>query len=96
MAAAGGRLRMVATLHSNYRYPFQPEVNQRKIAEIQQALGEAPKMLLGCDFHLSYENIKHLLDGGKSCYTINRTKYLSVELDEHLIPQQLDPAVVSL
>ena len=96
MAAADGITHMVATPHSNYRYPFDPEVNQRKIAEIQQALGEAPKMLLGCDFHLSYENIKHLLDGGKSCYTINRTKYLLVELDEHFIPQQLDQVFYDL
>jgi protein-tyrosine phosphatase len=90
IAAGDGITHMVATPHSNYRYPFDPDANQRKLAELQQAVGDTPRMLLGCDFHLSYENIRQLLDRVHNFFTINQTTYLLVELDEHFIPQQLD------
>lgn len=92
IAAADGITHMVATPHANYRYPFDPEVNRRKLAELQGAAGDAPKLLLGCDFHLSYENIQLLLDRVHNSFTINQTPYLLVELEEHFIPQQLDQA----
>ena len=75
MAAADGVTHLVATPHCNYRYPFDPDVNQAKIRELEAAIGDAPRLLLGCDFHLSYEN---------------QTAYLLVELDEHFVPQQFD------
>ena len=34
MAAADGISHIVATPHSNYRYPFDPEINQRKRDEL--------------------------------------------------------------
>src|SRR5713226_1644682 len=57
VAAADGITHLVATPHCNYRYEFQPEVNQKRIEELQAAVGKVPKLLLGCDFNLSYENI---------------------------------------
>ena len=90
MAAADGVTHLVATPHCNYRYPFDPDVNQAKIRELEAAIGDVPKLLSGCDFHLSYENIQQLVDGGGRRFTINQTGYLLVELDEHFVPQQFD------
>jgi protein-tyrosine phosphatase len=90
MAAADGVTHLVATPHCNYRYLFDPEVNRAKVRELEAAIGDAPQLLLGCDFHLSYENIQQLVDAGGRRFTINQTAYLLVELDEHFVPQQFD------
>jgi len=89
MAAEDGTTHLVATPHCNYQYPFDVAVNQAKIDELQAAVGESPTLLMGCDFHLSYDNIRQLLDG-QGPFTINRSKYLLIELDEHFVPQQFD------
>lgn len=96
MAAGDGTTHLVATPHCNYHYPFNVEVNQAKIAELQAALGDVPKLLMGCDFHLSYENIQQLMDGDGRRFTINQNGYLLVELDEHFVPQQFDQVFYDL
>lgn len=89
MAAADGVTHLVATPHCNYTYTFDPEVNRTKVAELQAAIGDAPKLLLGCDFHLSYDNLqKCLQDSGP--FTINQTRYLLVELPDQFIAEQID------
>lgn len=89
MAAADGITHLVATPHCNYTYPFDPQVNQQKIAELQAAVGESPKLLLGCDFHLSFDNIQRCAQDPLT-YTINRTSYLLVEFPDQFIPDHLD------
>ena len=90
MAAEDGITHLVATPHCNYEFPFDVEVNQAKIAELQSAVGDGPKLLLGCDFHLSYENIQQLVTKEGRRFTINQAGYLLVELDDHFVPQQFD------
>jgi len=89
LAAADGITHVVATPHSNYEFIYKPEVNRSKLAELQAAVGDAPKLLLGCDFHLSYENIQKLVDDHKR-FTINQTDYLLVEFGDQFIPEQMD------
>jgi protein-tyrosine phosphatase len=89
MAAEDGITHLVATPHCNYAYPFNSEVNRQKIAELQSAVGEVPKLLLGCDFHLSYDNIQRLVDTPMD-FTINHSSYLLVEFPDQFIPEQLD------
>jgi len=89
MAAADGITHLVATPHCDYTYAFKPEVNVEKIAELQAAVGETPKLLPGCDFHLSYENLQQVLQNPGD-FTLNRTSYLLVELSDQFIPDQLD------
>jgi protein-tyrosine phosphatase len=89
MAAADGITHLVATPHCNYKYPFDPEINRAKLAELQAAVGDAPKLLLGCDFHLSYDNIRQLIDDGVR-YSINQTQYVLVEFSELFVADQFD------
>ncbi len=89
MAAADGITHLVATPHCNYKYRFQPELNRTKIRELQAAVGETPKLHLGCDFHLSYDNIRQLIDNGAD-FTINGTTNVLVEFGDQFIPEQLD------
>ena len=89
IAAEDGITHMVATPHCNYTYVFSPEVNRQKLTELQSAVGESPKLLLGCDFHLSYENIQKLAETPKD-FTINQTSYLLVEFPDQFVPEQFD------
>ena len=89
MAAADGITHIVATPHSNYRYQFDPEVNQRKRDELQAAIGNSLTILLGCDFHLSYENLEDVRKN-PSRYTINGRQYLLVEFADISIPPHMD------
>jgi len=56
---------------------------------LQTAVGESPKLLLGCDFHLSYDNIQKLSATPKD-FTINQSSYLLVEFPDQFVPEQLD------
>lgn len=79
---AEGVTHIVATPHANERYPFQPELNREQLAELREQLGDEIKLGLGCDFHLSYENLEDLArDPGK--YTINGNQYLLVEFPNY-------------
>jgi protein-tyrosine phosphatase len=89
MAAEDGITHTVATPHCNYRYTFDPELNRQKAAELQASIGDIPKVLLGCDFHLSYENVQHLMNN-RANFTINGSSYVLVEFAEHFIPRQFE------
>lgn len=89
MAADDGITHLVATPHCNYHYQFQPELNRSKIAELQATIGDAPKLLLGCDFHLSFDNIRQLVEN-RALFTVNGTDYVLVEFGEQFIPEQMD------
>jgi protein-tyrosine phosphatase len=87
-AAEDGVTHMVATPHSNYTYTFDPDLNRQILGELQEKVGEKPKLLLGCDFHLSYDNIQICIKNSKD-FTINQTSYLLVELPDQFIPDHL-------
>ncbi|MGC2618331.1 MAG: CpsB/CapC family capsule biosynthesis tyrosine phosphatase, partial [Acidobacteriaceae bacterium] len=87
-AAADGITHIACTPHSNDTYPFQPEVNLERVAMIQERIGDKVKLGLGCDFHLSYENIEDALNNPTK-YTINHGSYLLVEFAEFMIPQNI-------
>jgi protein-tyrosine phosphatase len=43
---------------------------------------------LGCDFHLSFENLERVLEQPHT-YTIGETNYLLIELSNYSVPAQL-------
>ncbi len=88
MAAADGITHVVCTPHSNSHYTFDPAVNQERIDQLRERLGDKITLGLGCDFHLSFENIEDALKNpGK--YTINHKRYLLVEFPDLAIPQRM-------
>ena len=89
MAADDGITHVVATPHANYRFVFDPEVNRSKQETLQKAVGESLKILLGCDFHLSYENLEDIRHH-PSHYTLNGGQYLLVEFSDSAIPPGID------
>jgi len=86
LAAESGTTDIVATPHANMEFAFDPELIERKIAELQAAAGPVPRIHRGCDFHLTMENIQEALaQPGK--YAINHKCYLLVEFSDLLIPR---------
>ena|ERR1700676_1548196 len=80
-----GVTHVVATPHSNHEFAFRPELNRKRLAELNDRLGGRLTLGLGCDFHLSYDNLEDLrVDRSK--YTINGNQYLLVEFANSSIP----------
>jgi protein-tyrosine phosphatase len=86
-AASDGITHMVATPHANDRYLYDRDQMQALVQRLQELVGPAPKISLGCDFHLSYENIQDAL-AHPTRYVIENTRYLLVEFSNYSIPQQ--------
>jgi protein-tyrosine phosphatase len=58
MAQADGIQHMVATPHANERYVYDREIHEASLAELRTRFGSGMEFSLGCDFHMSYENIE--------------------------------------
>src|SRR6266568_8422288 len=89
MAAADGIEHIVTTPHANERYHYDREYLASLVIHLQNLVGGAPKLSLGCDFHLSYENMQDALVHPAQ-YTIAGTNYLLVELSNYGVPPQID------
>lgn len=94
-AAADGITHMVATPHANDHYYYDREYLQRLVAHLQQLLGDTPKITLGCDFHLSYENLQGAF-ANPSRYVIGNTRYLLVEFSNYSVPQNTSDSFLKL
>ena len=78
---AEGVSHVVCTPHSSDAYTFRPAVNQERLAMLNERLGGRIVLGLGCDFHLTFDNIEDA-SKNKSKYTINGGRYLLVEFPE--------------
>lgn len=88
IAAKDGITHVVCTPHANSRYHFDPLVNQQKLDQLRERIDGKVTLGLGCDFHLSFENIDDALKDPHK-YTINQKSYLLVEFADLSIPQQI-------
>lgn len=88
MAATDGITHIVCTPHANHAYHFDPAANHEKLEQVRARLDGKVTLGLGCDFHLSFENIDDALKNPAK-YTINQKQYLLVEFADLAIPQQM-------
>jgi protein-tyrosine phosphatase len=95
MAAADGITHMIATPHANDRYHYDRDYLKSLATRLQELAGPVPKIGLGCDFHLSYDNVQDALAHPKR-YAIDDTHYMLVELSNYSIPQQTTDSFVKL
>ena len=87
MAAADGITHQVATPHANDRYQYDRAYLQTLVAHLQGLLGDALKLSLGCDFHLSYDNLQAVL-ANPARFAIAGSHYMLVELSDYSVPPQ--------
>ncbi len=88
IAIEDGITHVACTPHANSEYAFLPEENAARLACLQEKLGNRLTLGLGCDFHLSYDNIEDAL-AHPSKYSINGKRYLLVEFPDFGIPQNI-------
>lgn len=81
IAADSGTTDIVATPHANSEFKFDAAVVAQRCAELRAAAGDLIRVHLGCDFHLSYENVQDAIKNPCK-YTINQKTYLMVELPD--------------
>jgi len=94
-AAADGITHQVATPHANDRYHYDREYLQGLLTHLQELVGNAPKLILGCDFHLSYDNLQDAM-ANPTRYVIEGTRYLLVEFSNYSVPQQTTDSFLKL
>jgi protein-tyrosine phosphatase len=95
MAAADGITHQVATPHANDRYHYDRPFLQGLLNHLQELVGESPKLSLGCDFHLSYDNMQDVV-GNPERYAIEGSRYMLVELSNYSVPPQTTDCFLKL
>jgi len=78
MAAQDGIEQVAATPHANDRFDFNRGRHQSVLNELQSRLKGSLRLTLGCDFHLSYDNLQAALRD-PAAFTIGNTQYILVE-----------------
>jgi protein-tyrosine phosphatase len=83
-AADSGTTDIVASPHANLQYKFDPELNRQLADALTREVGDRIRIHLGCDFHLTFENIQALM-ANPGRFTINGGRYLLVEFSDMII-----------
>jgi dTDP-4-amino-4,6-dideoxygalactose transaminase len=81
LAGQDGVTHMVATPHANYQYRYDRASHLALLDELRLRVPDM-SFSLGCDFHLSYENIGDAMQHPER-YAIGDTRYILVELSEY-------------
>lgn len=89
MAHESGTTDIVASPHADLRYNFDPDLIRDRVLELTAISEGKPRIHVGCDFHLTFDNINDAISNpGK--YTINHKNYLLVEFSDLLIFHNTD------
>jgi protein-tyrosine phosphatase len=94
-AAREGITHIVCTPHASDRYPYQTEVNAKRLAELRGLLKGVVQLSLACDFHLTADNIAEAV-ANPLRYSIDGKGYLLVEFPDFVIPQGMAEALFRL
>ena len=98
MAVEDGITHVVCTPHASSSWTFDPKLVAERLDSLREALaGENIPLTLGagCDFHLSYDNIRDAT-ARPAKYTINGHEYLLIELPDHGISPNLGNTLYDL
>jgi protein-tyrosine phosphatase len=91
LAVAEGITHVVCTPHANGTFAFDPGVNAAKVEQLRARLADEGvdlKLGTGCDFHLSYDNVRAAQADPKR-FSINGLNYLLIEVPDYGLPPTL-------
>ena len=88
IAAADGITHMVATPHANDQFAYDRRRHQETLAQLSEKLNGALELTLGCDFHMSFDNIQAVRKNPAE-FCIGRTNYLLVEFSDFGVSPQM-------
>lgn len=95
MAIEEGVTHIIGTPHASSSYRFEPELIRQKRDELQARFEGRLVFATGCDFHMSFENLR-AIRANKSQFTLNQKNYLLVEFADYSIPPSMDQALHQL
>ncbi|HEX3891698.1 MAG TPA: CpsB/CapC family capsule biosynthesis tyrosine phosphatase [Terracidiphilus sp.] len=87
-AAEEGVKHIVCTPHASNEYPYRSDLVQERFAELSERLRDVVGLSLGCEYHMTAENIAEALENPLR-YSFNGKGYLLIELPDALLPPQL-------
>lgn len=85
---------IIATPHANFAYAFNRESHQQLLEELRTRVPQL-EFSMGCDFHLSIENVEDALIN-RERYVINGTRYLLVEFGDYITSFNYNGPVLQL
>jgi protein-tyrosine phosphatase len=94
-AARDGITHIVCTPHANDEYSYPKQIIDERFAELRERLRGKMELSLGCDFHLSAENIFDAVAHAPK-YSVNGKGYLLVEFSNGIIPPQISDSLFHL
>lgn len=94
-AAAEGVSHIVCTPHAKEEIPYRPALVAERFAELRELLKGTIELSLGCDFHMSAENISEAC-ANPLRYSIDGKGYLLIEFQSMVIPPGMDDAMYAL
>ncbi len=95
LAATAGTEAMVATPHADCRYRFRPDHCRHLLQLLRERNPSGPSLYLGCELHLTPENISRAIETAGS-YALNGCDCVLLELPDRIIPDSVAPAIGAL
>jgi len=95
LAAGEGVTRIVCTPHASDAHPYNKPLIEQRFAELKGKLAGVVELSLGCDFHLTSDNIVDAVLSPLR-YSIDEKGYLLIEFPSHVIPPGMNDAMFRL
>jgi protein-tyrosine phosphatase len=95
IAKNDGITHIVATPHCNYEYHYDRDAHSQRLQELRERTDGSIGFSMGCDFHMSYENVQDAMENPQR-YTIGGGPYLLVEFHDYSIPPTMTEALQNL
>ena len=95
LAVQDGITHIVTTPHADDTYTYSRDRVREILNELSQKVGDRLAFSIGCDFHLSFDNIEDAIAHPQR-YTIAAKQYLLVELSDYGMPPQVSDGLFKL
>jgi protein-tyrosine phosphatase len=94
IAHRDGITHLVATPHANFEYGYDRDAYLEGLAELQLQVPEID-LMIGCDLHLSFENLQDAVANPKR-YAIGNTRYVLIEPSDFGGPRNVLDSIYKL